>query len=278
MTARSGTPAWWASTTAGCSSAAAVPLVVTTTAGQPRARPMPRARKPADRSSSTTWRRSRPSAAKATISGVERDPGATTASVTPPRTHSSTRVAAKAAWTSAAPVMPGSIRAGRRGAGNEGRPWSLVHGFTQTRRSWRPIAERLAPDHHFTLVDAPGHGGSAEVRADLWQGAALLGQTGRTGRLRRLLHGCPAVPPPGPAAPGPGDLAGAGRWPPGHRCRCRCRWQWRARRGRVDRRAAGAREVGRREADGVAGFVDWWLRPAPVLHPRPRCTRAATIG
>ena len=54
----------------------------------------------------------------------------------------------------------------------------LVHGFTQTGRSWGPIAGDLGRDHEVVLVDAPGHGGSAAVRADLTAGAALLGAAG----------------------------------------------------------------------------------------------------
>jgi hypothetical protein len=49
--ASSGTAARSASTTAGWSSAAAVPLVVSTTAGRPVASPTPRARNAAERSS-----------------------------------------------------------------------------------------------------------------------------------------------------------------------------------------------------------------------------------
>lgn len=55
----------------------------------------------------------------------------------------------------------------------------LVHGFTQTRRSWAPIAAPLAAaGHPVVLVDAPGHGGSSGVRVDLVRGAELLGQAG----------------------------------------------------------------------------------------------------
>lgn len=54
----------------------------------------------------------------------------------------------------------------------------LVHGFTQTGRSWAPIGADLARDHEVVLVDAPGHGGSTAVRADLTAGAALLGAAG----------------------------------------------------------------------------------------------------
>ncbi len=54
----------------------------------------------------------------------------------------------------------------------------LVHGFTQTGRSWDVVADRLATTHEIVAVDAPGHGGSGEVAADLPTGAGLLGATG----------------------------------------------------------------------------------------------------
>ncbi len=54
----------------------------------------------------------------------------------------------------------------------------LVHGFTQTGRSWEPVAAGLAAQHEVVLVDAPGHGRSAAVRTGLWDGAALLGEVG----------------------------------------------------------------------------------------------------
>lgn len=59
-----------------------------------------------------------------------------------------------------------------------GRRVVLVHGFTQTGRSWRRVATLLAPAHEVVTVDLPGHGGSGRVRArDLESTAALLGQT-----------------------------------------------------------------------------------------------------
>jgi 2-succinyl-6-hydroxy-2,4-cyclohexadiene-1-carboxylate synthase len=54
----------------------------------------------------------------------------------------------------------------------------LVHGFTQTGRSWTAVADHLAADHEVVAVDAPGHGGSGAVAADLPDGAVLLGATG----------------------------------------------------------------------------------------------------
>ena len=54
----------------------------------------------------------------------------------------------------------------------------LAHGFTQTRRSWGPVADDLATDHEVVLVDLPGHGRSAHVTGDLWEAGRLLGRTG----------------------------------------------------------------------------------------------------
>ena len=51
----------------------------------------------------------------------------------------------------------------------------FVHGFTQTSNSWKPIASRFAADgYEAIVVDAPGHGESANVRADLRRGADML--------------------------------------------------------------------------------------------------------
>jgi 2-succinyl-6-hydroxy-2,4-cyclohexadiene-1-carboxylate synthase len=57
----------------------------------------------------------------------------------------------------------------------------LVHGFTQTARCWGPVANDLARDHEVITIDAPGHGHSAPVRADIAQGAALIGDAGGPG-------------------------------------------------------------------------------------------------
>ena len=61
------------------------------------------------------------------------------------------------------PVPPPALHADVVGAGPR---LALVHGFTQTRRSWGPVADDLARDHELVLVDAPGHGRSAELHAD----------------------------------------------------------------------------------------------------------------
>lgn len=57
----------------------------------------------------------------------------------------------------------------------------LVHGFSQTSAHWRGVADELALDHEVVRVDAPGHGGSAQVTADMVKGADLLATTGRRG-------------------------------------------------------------------------------------------------
>lgn len=56
----------------------------------------------------------------------------------------------------------------------------LVHGFTQTGRSWDALTTSLCADHEVVAVDAPGHGDSAEVHADLDHGAMLLADVGAT--------------------------------------------------------------------------------------------------
>lgn len=64
------------------------------------------------------------------------------------------------------------------GPPNPGPPLVLVHGFTQTARCWGSFGADLARDHRVVAVDAPGHGDSTDVRADLRAGAALLGEAG----------------------------------------------------------------------------------------------------
>ena len=54
----------------------------------------------------------------------------------------------------------------------------LVHGFTQTRRSWGIVAPMLAVRREVVAVDAPGHGKSGDVRADLGHGANMIGEVG----------------------------------------------------------------------------------------------------
>ena len=51
---------------------------------------------------------------------------------------------------------------------------AFVHGFTQTRESWRPLAERFVDDHEVVLLDAPHHGASADVDVAFVEAAELL--------------------------------------------------------------------------------------------------------
>lgn len=60
----------------------------------------------------------------------------------------------------------------------EGEPIVLVHGFTQTRNCWGPIATDLARDHTVVRVDAPGHGRSSELMAGLRGGGRLIADQG----------------------------------------------------------------------------------------------------
>jgi 2-succinyl-6-hydroxy-2,4-cyclohexadiene-1-carboxylate synthase len=72
-----------------------------------------------------------------------------------------------------------AIHVERLGAGTP--PLVLLHGFTQTGRSWRGVAADLAADHEVVLVDAPGHGGSAALEADLWRGAEAITEAAGSG-------------------------------------------------------------------------------------------------
>ena len=56
----------------------------------------------------------------------------------------------------------------------------LLHGFTQTRRSWDALVDAFADRFETITVDAPGHGASGDVRLDLPATAdALAQQAGR---------------------------------------------------------------------------------------------------
>jgi 2-succinyl-6-hydroxy-2,4-cyclohexadiene-1-carboxylate synthase len=53
----------------------------------------------------------------------------------------------------------------------------FVHGFTQTSASWKPVAGVIAAaGFESVVVDAPGHGGSAGVVADMPTAAATLAE------------------------------------------------------------------------------------------------------
>ena len=56
----------------------------------------------------------------------------------------------------------------------------LVHGFTQTLRSWDRLAATLAGTFEVVRVDLPGHGGSTAVELGFEEAAAAIGETGGT--------------------------------------------------------------------------------------------------
>lgn len=131
----------------------------------------------------------------------------------------------------------------------QGPRMALVHGFTQTRRCWGPVADDLAVDHEIVAVDAPGHGRSTGVRADLWQSAELLAGAGghatwlgysMGGRL--CLHLALAAPERvrGLVVVG----ATAGIEDPAQR---------------AERRAEDEDRARRLEAEGLEPFIDRWL-------------------
>lgn len=53
---------------------------------------------------------------------------------------------------------------------------ALVHGFTQSGRAWGAAADSLADRYQVVALDAPGHGRSSSVVADLPGGADLMAE------------------------------------------------------------------------------------------------------
>lgn len=137
-----------------------------------------------------------------------------------------------------------------REAAGAGPRLVLVHGFTQSRRCWGPLAAALEQDREVVRIDAPGHGRSSGVKVGFREAARLLGEAGGPatwlgysmgGRLclhlalsrPDLVQGLVLVG----ATPGIEDPA-----------------------ERAARAAADARLADRIEAIGVEAFVDEWLR------------------
>jgi 2-succinyl-6-hydroxy-2,4-cyclohexadiene-1-carboxylate synthase len=54
----------------------------------------------------------------------------------------------------------------------------LVHGFTQTARTWDAVAAILGERHDVVALDLPGHGGSAADRPGFEAAAAAMGDAG----------------------------------------------------------------------------------------------------
>src|SRR4051812_19081171 len=144
----SGRRAGWASTTAGARLAAAVPDVTLTAGGVPVAFARPSAKNPPLRSSICDHALMRCSRASASSSGELRDPGEVTAWRIPQRASSSTK-ARRRMWESMMRAV---------------RDLVLLHGFTQTRAAWRPIAARVAERYRLHAPDLRGHGAASDVR------------------------------------------------------------------------------------------------------------------
>ena len=124
----------------------------------------------------------------------------------------------------------------------------LVHGFTQTGRCWGPVGAALAEDHEVVRVDAPGHGRSADVPADLPATADLLAELGPATYLGYSMGGRMCLET---ARRHPDVVTGlvlvsatAGIDGPVER---------------ADRRASDEALAARLEADGVDAILDRWL-------------------
>jgi 2-succinyl-6-hydroxy-2,4-cyclohexadiene-1-carboxylate synthase len=125
----------------------------------------------------------------------------------------------------------------------------LVHGFGQTGRCWGPLAPALARDHEVVRLDAPGHGGSAAIAADLPATGRLLADAGgRGGYLgysmggRMALHVAVYAPEAVTALVVVGGTPGIAD-----------------ERERAERHEADRRLAARIRAEGVPAFVDDWL-------------------
>lgn len=135
----------------------------------------------------------------------------------------------------------------------------LVHGFTQTLRSWDPVVTGLAGRREVVRVDLPGHGGSGDLRLGFADTTAAIGEAGGTAAYVGYSLGGRLCLRLGLDRPGRVEalvLVGAspGLDDPAERD-ARCRGD-----------EALAREI---EADGTPAFVDRWLRQ-PIfagLHP-----------
>jgi 2-succinyl-6-hydroxy-2,4-cyclohexadiene-1-carboxylate synthase len=146
----------------------------------------------------------------------------------------------------------------------------LIHGFTQSARSWGAIGAALAARHAVIAVDAPGHGQSAGVVADLPAGADLMAATaggdaswlGYSMGGRYALH--VALRHPGVVRRLVLVSATGGIDDPAER---------------AARREADEALAVKAEAEGVAAFVAWWLqRPLFATLPRDAAAVESRLG
>jgi 2-succinyl-6-hydroxy-2,4-cyclohexadiene-1-carboxylate synthase len=146
----------------------------------------------------------------------------------------------------------------------------LVHGFTQTRASWMPVAEELHADGHEVIaVDAPGHGESGGLRLDLPNGAEALGATcgvatyiGYSMGGRLALHLAVARPELVERLVLVSSTAGIADDA-----------------DRAERRAEDEARADRLERDGLEAFLTGWLaQPMFATLPSDRAQLAARLG
>lgn len=144
--------------------------------------------------------------------------------------------------------------------GRDGAPRVvLVHGFTQTLRSWDVVAPEFAAAREVARVDLPGHGGSADIRLGFVEASRAVGQAGGRasyvgyslgGRLclhlaldhSELVDALVLVG----ASPGLADPA-----------------------ERAQRRRADESLAAQIESEGTCAFVDRWLRQPMFAHLQP---------
>ena len=146
----------------------------------------------------------------------------------------------------------------------------LLHGFTQTLRSWDDLAARLVDDgFEVVRVDAPGHGGSSRLRLEVPATAAALGDLGGEAAYVGYSMGgrvCLRLALDRPSAVRALVLIGASPGLPdaGERT---------ARRAADE---AWAREI---ERDGVGSFLERWLdQPLFAGLPRERAGVAQRLA
>lgn len=149
-------------------------------------------------------------------------------------------------------------------------PVILLHGFTQSGAAWNQVVEALlAVGRTVRTVDAPGHGRSGDVRADLWTGAEMIVQAAGAGTYigysmgaRMALHVALAHPESVRRlvlVSGTGGIDGADQ--------------------RAARRRSDDEIAGRIERDGVSEFVRWWLdRPLFATLPAGAAAIASRLG
>jgi 2-succinyl-6-hydroxy-2,4-cyclohexadiene-1-carboxylate synthase len=152
----------------------------------------------------------------------------------------------------------------------KGQPVVLVHGFTQSAAAWESLRPTLSRRHTVIALDAPGHGQSAGLAADLSTGADMMvvAAGGRAAWLGDSMGGRVA-------------LHVALRHPEAVR-----RLIVVSATGGLDdpaaraaRRYADAALAAQAEAEGVEAFVRWWLgRPLFATLPPSAAAVESRLG